>query len=104
MVGTLRRNFLRLSEFLREQLGAKGQGAILQKAAVGTVCSSSNGILRGVCTLREKYILEAPAVSDSRCSLCDGLCSAREADGRRTLLPKSASLSSGPQEHSMFRL
>src|SRR5215469_6276144 len=104
MALSIRRNFLRLSELLRERFSEKCQSFVLQEASVGGFGCVSHGVLRGLCTVGEENLLEAPKISHSRCALCDGICSSCKAPKTGELLCASGSLPRSAESNSLRRL
>src|SRR5215469_18007650 len=104
MARSIRRDFLRFSELLRERLGEKRQGPVLPAPGTGNLGGFANGIFGGVCAVRQEGILETPAISDRRCPLCDGICFPREALERGALPREGHSFPRGAQGDPLRRL
>src|SRR5207245_4110865 len=99
---SLRRDVPRLSEFLCERSGARRQGAVLQKAALGNYGGLSNDILRGICALGTQTLLETSALSHRGRPLRHGVCFLVAGPWGEEILRTGGSFSRGSRYDPLF--
>ena len=104
MARRFRRNVLRPAELLRRSVRPASEGALLPKPPAGCGGRRSLGVLRGVRTGSPAVFPSAPSLSDSRCSLRDGVRLPVRDHGKSSRSHPGSSLPDQAQGHALSRV